>query len=229
MPLPTWWLVITRPLAETREPEPPAPMRTEDFWMCSSQASLIAKPYFFWIAALGTRSKGHMPSSARRNPPRAARRGRTRSQRSLDMGSPGGLGRPQSVAALPEGARVLTEPELGMREVAVKCASTLAVLLAASACRATDAAPPAASADFEVLLSGSQSGEHRAGATLITNEEAWQAFWRRHSGWRIPPAPEPAVDFGVHSVIVLCAGDEPTGGWTLEARSIRHAQGELRV
>ncbi len=124
---------------------------------------------------------------------------------------------------------MLTEPELGMREVAVKCASTLAVLLAASACRATDAAPPAASADFEVLLSGSQSGEHRAGATLITNEEAWQAFWRRHSGWRIPPAPEPAVDFGVHSVIVLCAGDEPTGGWTLEARSIRHAQGELRV
>ncbi len=116
-----------------------------------------------------------------------------------------------------------------MRKVAVKCASIFALLLAASACRASDPAPSAASAEFEVLLAGYQSGEHRAGATLITSQDEWQVFWRRHSSWRIPPAPEPAVDFQLHSVIVLCAGDEPTGGWTLEARSVKHAAGELRV
>lgn len=111
----------------------------------------------------------------------------------------------------------------------MKCAAHLALLLAACACRAADPAPAPASEPYEVLLAGYQSGEHQPGATLIASAEEWRAYWRRHAGWRIPEAPLPAVDFGVHSVIAICAGDKPTGGWALEARSIREVEGELHV
>ena len=110
----------------------------------------------------------------------------------------------------------------------MKHALEAALLFAACACRAADPAPPPTQA-YEVLLSGYQSGEHEAGATLIASAEEWQAWWRRHAGWRIPAAPLPAVDFGVHSVIAICAGDRPTGGWTLEARSVKEFEGGLRV
>lgn len=105
----------------------------------------------------------------------------------------------------------------------------LALLLAACACRAADQAPAPPTQAYEVLLAGYQSGEHEAGATLIANAQEWESYWRRHAGWRIPPAPMPAVDFDVHSVIAICAGDRPTSGWTLEARSVNEVDGQLRV
>jgi len=111
----------------------------------------------------------------------------------------------------------------------VKCALILALLLAANACRAADPAPPPHTDEYEVLLAGSQSGEHEPGATLIASAEEWERYWSRHAGWRIPPAPLPAVDFGVHCVIAIHAGDRPTAGWTLEARSVKQVDGQLRV
>jgi hypothetical protein len=114
-----------------------------------------------------------------------------------------------------------------MREVAVKYAPTLLLLLASSGCRA--AAPQAVSPPFEVLVEGYQSGEHHAGATLITSQGDWQTFWRQHTSWRIPPAPEPKVDFEKHSVIVVCAGDEPTAGWTLAAHALSRENGRIVV
>jgi len=102
-----------------------------------------------------------------------------------------------------------------------------ALLVLLAACRT--AAPEAPRRDFEVLVEGYQSGEHRPGATLITTQEEWRAFWRRHTSWRIPPAPEPEVDFQVHSVIVVCAGDEPSAGFALETQALERQTGRIVV
>src|SRR6185369_12667645 len=64
MSAPTWWFVITRPVDETIEPEPPVEMRTQDFWTCSSHFASTSKPYFSFNCFVGGRLKSHMPSSA---------------------------------------------------------------------------------------------------------------------------------------------------------------------
>lgn len=101
----------------------------------------------------------------------------------------------------------------------MKYAPILPLLFLLCACRST-ANPPAQPAGFEILAQGYQSGEHEAGVLLISDAEQWHAFWRRHSSWRIPAAPEPVVDFTQHSVIVVRAGDQPTAGYVLTTRSV---------
>src|SRR5687768_8087845 len=61
---PTWWLDMTSPSFDTNDPEPPLLNRTDDFWMCSSQASVGSKPYFSFSNLRGGSLKSHMPSSA---------------------------------------------------------------------------------------------------------------------------------------------------------------------
>ena len=43
---PTWWLVRTSPVSDTKEPEPPLLNRTEASRTWSSQAWSGAQPYF---------------------------------------------------------------------------------------------------------------------------------------------------------------------------------------
>src|SRR5437867_2746874 len=62
-PRPTWWLVMTRPSGEMKEPEPPG-KRTEDFWTCSYQVGGLSKPYFSLSNFSGGWLNSHMPSSA---------------------------------------------------------------------------------------------------------------------------------------------------------------------
>jgi hypothetical protein len=115
-----------------------------------------------------------------------------------------------------------------MRKVAVKYARIFPLVLFLGACRASVPAP-SAPAGFEILAQGYQSGEHEAGVLLINSAEEWHAFWQRHANWRIPAAPEPAVDFAQHSVIVVRAGDQPTAGFVLTTRSVSRAGGQTLV
>jgi hypothetical protein len=115
-----------------------------------------------------------------------------------------------------------------MRKVAVKYARILPLLLLVCACRSS-ASAPAKPAGFEILVQGYQSGEHAAGVLLITDAAQWHAYWQRHSNWRIPAAPEPAVDFAQHSVIVVRAGDQPTAGFVLQTRSVSRKGDETLV
>src|SRR5205809_1120849 len=55
---------MTRPSAETNEPDPPLLKRTEDFCTCSSHASVTSKPYFSLSCLPGGLLNSHMPSSA---------------------------------------------------------------------------------------------------------------------------------------------------------------------
>lgn len=103
----------------------------------------------------------------------------------------------------------------------MKYARLLPGLLLVAACRSNAPAP----APFEILVQGYQSGEHSAGAQLVTDAAQWHAFWQRHASWRMPPAPEPAVDFSRNSVIVVRAGDQPTAGYVLQTLAVSR-QGE---
>src|SRR6516162_6250618 len=88
---PMWWLVIARPLGETKEPEPPLLKRMEAFMARSRQASVRSKSYFFLSRSFGRLLRTHMPSSARAV--RAHRKKQTRArsfmvdpcQRALDL------------------------------------------------------------------------------------------------------------------------------------------------
>src|ERR1019366_9984874 len=59
---------MTRPPAETKEPEPPLLKRTDSFMRCASHGVVTSKLYFAWSWALGGLEKSHMPSSARAPP-----------------------------------------------------------------------------------------------------------------------------------------------------------------
>src|SRR5262249_27593125 len=55
---------MTRPSAETNDPEPPLLKRTDDFWMCSSHLAVGSKSYFSLRIFVGGALNSHMPSSA---------------------------------------------------------------------------------------------------------------------------------------------------------------------
>src|SRR6516162_4284871 len=55
---------MTRPSAETNDPEPPLLKRTDDFWMCSSHLAVGWKSYFSLRILVGGALNSHMPSSA---------------------------------------------------------------------------------------------------------------------------------------------------------------------
>src|SRR3954470_11115958 len=55
---------MTRPSSETNEPEPPLLNRTDDFWTCSSQSSVISNWWRSFSSFRGASLKSHIPSSA---------------------------------------------------------------------------------------------------------------------------------------------------------------------
>src|SRR4051794_38096869 len=57
---------MTRPSAETNEPEPPVLKRTDDFCRWSYHDCGASKPYFFFRCSLGGLLKSQRPSSAGR-------------------------------------------------------------------------------------------------------------------------------------------------------------------
>src|SRR5262245_64776519 len=62
-PRPTWWLVMTSPSAETKEPEPLG-KRTDDFCRWSYHACEASNWYLAFKYSLGAALKSHKPSSA---------------------------------------------------------------------------------------------------------------------------------------------------------------------
>src|SRR5229473_277036 len=55
---------MTRPSADTNDPEPPLLKRTEDFCTCSSHWAVGSKSYFSLSSLVGGEVNSHMPSSA---------------------------------------------------------------------------------------------------------------------------------------------------------------------
>ncbi len=105
--------------------------------------------------------------------------------------------------------------------------------LALGACRSSDHLPSARAPEnalaFETLLQGYQSGVHSQSAELLASREQWIAFWKRHASWRVAAPEAPAVDFAAHSVLAVCLGDRPSGGFGVDVCWVAPAKAGLVV
>jgi hypothetical protein len=105
----------------------------------------------------------------------------------------------------------------------IERAFAAAVLLGASACAAPRAAAKAKAARTEAKAmsamewKGQYGGPQDAGHRVVTDAKAWEALWAGAG------KPAPAVDFAKDAVVVVDAGQKPTGGW-----GIRFADGEAK-
>jgi hypothetical protein len=70
--------------------------------------------------------------------------------------------------------------------------------------------------DFTTIAQGTNSGYQSASRTGIDNLEEWVDFWQQHTCNVEPPPPVPQVDFTRYSVVAVFAGEQPTGGYSIE-------------
>jgi hypothetical protein len=73
--------------------------------------------------------------------------------------------------------------------------------------------------DFTTIAQGSNSGYQSASQMVIDNSEQWNNLWQQHTSNTEPPPPVPRVDFTRHSVVAVFAGEQPTGGYSVEILS----------
>jgi hypothetical protein len=70
--------------------------------------------------------------------------------------------------------------------------------------------------DFTTIARGSDSGYQSASQMVINNSEQWNDLWQQHTSNTEPPPPVPRVDFTRYSVVAVFAGEQPTGGYSVE-------------
>lgn len=71
--------------------------------------------------------------------------------------------------------------------------------------------------DFRTIARGSDSGYQSASQIMvIDNSEQWNDLWQQHTCNTEPPPPVPQVDFTRYSVVAVFAGEQPTGGYSVE-------------
>ncbi|MDZ8069880.1 MAG: protease complex subunit PrcB family protein [Nostoc sp. DedQUE08] len=74
--------------------------------------------------------------------------------------------------------------------------------------------------DFTTIARGSDSGYQSASQMVIDNSERWIDLWQQHTSNAEPPPPVPQVDFTRYSVVAVFAGEQPTGGYSVEILSV---------
>jgi hypothetical protein len=55
---------------------------------------------------------------------------------------------------------------------------------------------------------------------VIDNSERWNDLWQQHTYNTEPPPPVPQVDLTRYSVVAVLAGEQPTGGYSVEILSV---------
>jgi hypothetical protein len=74
--------------------------------------------------------------------------------------------------------------------------------------------------DFTTIARGTDSGYQSASQMVIDNSERWNDLWQQHTYNTEPPPPVPRVDFTRYSVVAVFAGEQPTGGYSVEILSV---------
>jgi hypothetical protein len=74
--------------------------------------------------------------------------------------------------------------------------------------------------DFITIARGSNSGYQSASQMVIKNSEQWIDCWQQHTSNTEPPPPVPRVDFTRYSIVAVFAGEQPTGGYSVEILSV---------
>lgn len=75
--------------------------------------------------------------------------------------------------------------------------------------------------EFQTVKAGSNAfGQPKPAESLVRTKPEWEAVWKSMESTTVPRPPAPEIDFGKTSVIVVFAGEKPTGGYKLEVRSV---------
>ena len=82
--------------------------------------------------------------------------------------------------------------------------------------------------DFTTIARGSDSGYQSASQMVIDNSERWIDLWQQHTSNAEPPPPIPQVDFTRYSVVAVFAGEQPTGGYSVEILSAETSGSQLK-
>jgi hypothetical protein len=81
---------------------------------------------------------------------------------------------------------------------------------------------------FVSLERGVQSGITTSGARTARDESEWRSLWADHARISVPPPALPAVDFDVHTAVLVSLGTRATGGYSLTVEGAR-VEGEQLV
>jgi hypothetical protein len=76
-------------------------------------------------------------------------------------------------------------------------------------------------------LAGQCSGITGPRAVVIEDRARWQALWKEHMGEKESPAPE--VDFAKEAVIAVFAGQQRTGGYSIDIELQKESASGLRA
>lgn len=82
---------------------------------------------------------------------------------------------------------------------------------------------------MRTLAKGAFSGITEATQRIIKDRETWGQLWARHSGFRSPPEPIPAVNFDKEMVIVVTLGRQRTGGYAIEITRVQADGKHLKI
>jgi len=77
-----------------------------------------------------------------------------------------------------------------------------------------------------VEIKGQSSGVTEPFQEVITDLHSWRRIWHRHVGAQEPKPGLPPVDFGVNEVLFICAGSQPTGGYSLDITKVENTEWE---
>jgi hypothetical protein len=84
--------------------------------------------------------------------------------------------------------------------------------------------------DFTMIARGTDSGYQSASQIMvIDNSEQWNDLWQQHTCNTEPPPPVPRMDFTRHSVVAVFAGEQPTGGYSVEILSAETSGSQTQV
>jgi hypothetical protein len=64
---------------------------------------------------------------------------------------------------------------------------------------------------------------------VVRDDAAWREAWSRIVGPIAPPPERPAVDFGREAIVIVAAGERPSGGWSVAVDSVAPAAGGALV
>jgi hypothetical protein len=83
--------------------------------------------------------------------------------------------------------------------------------------------------DFTTIARGSDSGYQSASQIMVIDNSAqWIDLWQQHTSNTEPPPPVPQVDFTRYSVVAVFAGEQPTGGYSVEIVSVETSSSQTQ-
>lgn len=88
---------------------------------------------------------------------------------------------------------------------------------------------PGNTVSFESLKQGVNSGKEESFETVIRSPERWQQFWQDLHGNFYQKPPLPRVDWTKNMVIGIGLGSKPSGGYSVEIKTIVIKDGQLVI